>query len=284
MSPYELTKRNDFRYLLAIAICIGFYMYGKPDMQGATDFQSLMGLGLGTLSSKSLMGNDGRVGLLNRLLTHVIMANSPQVALSILYFTYNGLFTSIALATEWDSYARHRKGLRVSSPPVGAQRTSYFLQLPYRYSIPLLAISGLLHWLVSQSIFLVFVEIYHDSVTEKDFSGTVTGSSTGTAEPIDKYITCGWSPAGVFSVIMVGGGMVLFLLASGFRRLGGSGMPVAASCSVAISAACQALPYDVMACEKPLQWGVTSVEPGGKGHCGFSSEWVDVPEQGVMYS
>jgi hypothetical protein len=283
MSPYELTKRNDFRYLLAIAICIGFYMYGKSDMQGATDFQLLMGLGLGTLSSKTLMGNDGRVGLLNRLLTNVIMANSPQVVLSILYFTYNGLFTSIALATEWDSYARHRKGLRVSSPPVGAQRTTYFLQLPYRYSLPLLAISGLLHWLVSQSIFLAFIEIYRDPVSERVSSGT-TGSSTRTIEPINNFITCGWSPAGVFSVIMVGVGMVVFLLATAFRRLGGSGMPVAASCSAAISAACHAVPYDEMACVKQLQWGVTSVERGGKGHCSFSSEWVDVPRQGEMYS
>jgi hypothetical protein len=84
--------------------------------------------------------------------------------------------------------------------------------------------------------------------------------------------------------MMVGVGMVLFLLATGVRRLGGSGMPVAASCSAAISAACHAVPYDEMACVKQLQWGVTSVERGGKGHCSFSSEWVDVPRQGEMYS
>jgi hypothetical protein len=284
MSPYELTKRNDFRYLVTIALCIGLYMHGSKNISGARDFQSLMGLGLGTLSSKTLIRNDIESRDWSGLLANVVMANTPQVILSMLYFTYNGLFTSIALATEWDSYARHRKGLRVSSPPVGAQRTTYFLQLPYRYSLPLLAISGLLHWLVSQSIFLVFIEIYRDTVSERAFSGTTGSSSTRTIEPINNFITCGWSPAGVFSVIMVGVGMVVFLLATAFRRLGGSGMPVAASCSAAISAACHAVPYDEMACVKQLQWGVTSVEPGGKGHCGFSSEWVDVPRQGEMYS
>lgn len=42
-----------------------------------------------------------------------------------------------------------RKGLRVTQPH-GYQRSSYFLQLPYRWSLPLIVISGTLHWLLSR--------------------------------------------------------------------------------------------------------------------------------------
>jgi hypothetical protein len=47
-----------------------------------------------------------------------------------------------------------RKTLRVSAP-VGIQRSSYFVSMPLRYGIPLIATMSLLHWLVSQSLFVV---------------------------------------------------------------------------------------------------------------------------------
>lgn len=255
-------------------------MVGIAPIVGAKDFSSLMALGLGTLSSKTIMQTVTMGRGWSSLLRSVLLANTPQVVMSLLYFTYNGLFTSIALATEWDNYARRRKGLRVSSSPVGAQRTTYFLQLPYRYSLPLLVISGLLHWLISQSIFLVFVEIYRDSVAD---IGAGTGSDKTKRVAASDYTTCGWSPAGVVSVIIVGIAMVLFLLFSGSRRLGSS-MPVAGSCSAAISAACHPVPYDKMVGLEPLQWGVTSFEGDEKAHCSFSSGEVDAPKRGVMYS
>jgi hypothetical protein len=47
-----------------------------------------------------------------------------------------------------------RKTLRVSAP-VGIQRSSYFVSMPLRYGIPLISTMSLLHWLVSQSLFVV---------------------------------------------------------------------------------------------------------------------------------
>lgn len=41
--------------------------------------------------------------------------------------------------------------------PQGEQRSTYWLQLPYAYSIPLITASATLHWLISQSIFLMRV-------------------------------------------------------------------------------------------------------------------------------
>lgn len=47
-----------------------------------------------------------------------------------------------------------KKALRVSSPE-GMQRSTYFLSLPLKYSIVLMVASIMLHWLISQSVFLV---------------------------------------------------------------------------------------------------------------------------------
>jgi hypothetical protein len=81
-------------------------------------------------------------------------ANSLQVGLMIIYFMTNGFMTAVSVENERSSYANHRKGLRVSSNKSHAQRCTYFLQLPYRYSIPLLVTFGILHWLAFQSLYL----------------------------------------------------------------------------------------------------------------------------------
>jgi hypothetical protein len=79
-------------------------------------------------------------------------------------------------ASEWSLHAAKRKGLRAFTSPIGPQRTSYALQLPYRYSLPLMALSGLFHSLVSRSIFLVIVESYgftdNDEATHEDYDDT----------------------------------------------------------------------------------------------------------------
>ncbi|KIK55861.1 hypothetical protein GYMLUDRAFT_133161, partial [Collybiopsis luxurians FD-317 M1] len=88
------------------------------------------------------------------LIASVLVANSPQLILSMIYIVFNSLCTNLFLALEWSSYANSRKPLRVSSPR-GEQRSTYFLQIPHRFGLPLMAYSTVLHWLVSQSIFLI---------------------------------------------------------------------------------------------------------------------------------
>ena len=53
----------------------------------------------------------------------------------------------------------HTALLRVTEP-CGLQRSTYYLQLPYLYAIPLLIVSTLLHRLVSQSIFIAHIAVY----------------------------------------------------------------------------------------------------------------------------
>ena len=206
------------------------------------------------------------------LLLMILISNSPQLILSFLYLTYNGLFTSMLLAKEWSGFAHHRKTLRITSPK-GQQRSTYWLQLPYRYSIPLSVTSSLLHWLVSQSIFLARVTVLYP---------------TGIEDPAQSISACGYSSIAIIFGIGFGSILPLIAIAHGFRRYP-SGMPFAANCSAAISAACHPPEGDTDAASKPLQWGVTGevVENNAGeivGHCSFTSLAVTAPIEGQLYA
>jgi hypothetical protein len=198
---------------------------------------------------------------------NVLIANLPQVILSFLYFTLNGLLTSMFLANEWSHFANKRKALRVSNPR-GRQRKKYFLQLPYRIALPILIISGLLHWLVSQSIFLALVARYNEV-------GILT-------DPL-AIATCGFSPFAMICVLIAGGCIITFTLGLGFRHFNPD-IPLVGSCSAAISAACHG--SEPRAALEPLQWGVfrTVVSSNGVAHCGLSSDVVSKPIPGQYYA
>ena len=206
------------------------------------------------------------------LLATVLLANSPQLLLSFLYFSYNGIITCMIMGHEWSSYAQKRRPLRVTSP-TEEQRCTYYLQLPYRYGIPLLVASGTLHWLVSQAIFLARVDVI-------DSEGQPTS---------DSISTCGYSPIALIFVIALGTILVLIGITCGFLKSKGN-MPLAGSCSAAISAACHPPESDVDAPLKPVMWGTITdslgLEDGetGIGHCSFTSLPVEAPIIGKEYA
>lgn len=233
---------------------------------------SVWSLGLGTLHTSTIITTSISQEGSGTLLLNVILANTPQVLMSLFYFLYNSLYTIISLVTEWDRFSQRslRKGLRVSTKPTEHQRETYFLQLPYRYSLPLATFSGGLHWLISQSLFLVNLEVYDPS---------------DSPSVISSMISCGWSPIGVLCVVTVTITMLVFLLVSGGRRLRFGGMPMAGSCSAAISAACHPLGVEKDELWKqPVQWGVVAATDGEPGHCSFSTRLVDPPLQGHKYA
>jgi hypothetical protein len=203
------------------------------------------------------------------LIPNTLIANIPQLIFSALYFMCNAILTNMALATEWDRFAITRKGLRVSAPPQGHQRRTHFLSLPYRYGVPLVALSALLHWLISQSIFLVRIVGYRD----------------GEREPSGDTMTVGYSPPAIVIGVCVGVLLPAGLLLTGRRRFR-SGMPVAGSCSLAIAAACHPRSAETMSEGieyERLKWGVEPCEEGKVGHCAFSGAKVDKAVDGMVY-
>jgi hypothetical protein len=271
---------NFHRYICLFTISIFFFVYGLSGLgPGSSKYlSSLLKLGLGQHAMTVIMFPQwinysyGDYGLF----LSVLLANMAQPILSGLYILYNGILTSMVQAADWSSYSVERKGLRISTTTKGAQRSTYFLSLPYRYSVPLLAASALLHWLVSQSVFMVAISL---GVILVDDDGIVNGNTT------TSNYTCGYSPIAILLVLIFALLMAAVAILLGFKRFK-SGMPMVGSCSVAISAACHPVPGGEkrVATDEPLTWGVMGMNVGGVGHCGFSNDLLEAPKRGNLYA
>ena len=208
------------------------------------------------------------------LLSSTLLSNTPQLILSVLYFSYNSVYTCELISKEWNDFGRRRKPLRLSRPS-GGQKLTYWLNLPYQYGLPLMIMAVLLHWLFSRAIFLVNIQII-DSVTAAPIDARV-------GEYYNNSITqCGWSPSAVIVSIAVVALVVIVGLLFGFRRYC-TGPPLVGSCSTAIAAACHREPdEDEDMVLEPLKWGVT-IAQDGVGHCTFSAREVEMPNERDVY-
>ena len=188
------------------------------------------------------------------LLLNILTANAPQLVLSIVYLSYNGLFTCMFLSAEWASYARDRKGLRVTRPE-GYQRESYWLSLPYKVSIPLIMASSALHWILSQSLFLVQINII---------------DATGNSNQLISINAIGWSTLALTVLLIIGGILIVIVIGFGFFTYT-PGIPIVSSNSRAISAACHPAPGRVRESVQLLQYGIVADVRHRTFHVGFSS-------------
>ncbi|PUU77979.1 hypothetical protein B9Z19DRAFT_1127459 [Tuber borchii] len=170
---------------------------------------------------------------------------------------------------EWSLFGHHHRTLRVTSPRPG-QHSTYWLQIPYTYAIPLMTFSGLLSWLTSQSIFLARIEI-------SDPLGKPTGTMTNAV---------GYSCIAIIFVLVLG---ILALMAAagmGCRPFAAE-ITAVGSCSAAISAACHAWGEDSEGIVgKKVRWGDVEIVPKSRvRHLALSSrEEVRKPIFGVAYA
>lgn len=135
-----------FAYFVAFAFA---FISIRRSVRGIAD---VWHSGVGTLNGNNLLSMNTSV------MGGVLLANTPQAVLSYLYLIFNALLTCMLVADEWTHYFNNPKPLRVSSP-IGGQRSTYYLDFPWKYGIPLIVLSGLLHWLASQSVFMVQVTV-----------------------------------------------------------------------------------------------------------------------------
>ena len=206
---------------------------------------------MGNLNSVSLLGGSSQ-----SITGPALRANFPQTILSFLYLTYNSLFTCMLSAHEWSLFSHHHRTLRVTSPRPG-QRSTYWLQIPYTYAIPLMTLSGLLHWLLSQSLFLARVEI-------SDPFGR------NTQEPIS---TVGYSCIAIIFLLILSIFALLTAAGMGYKPFAAE-ITTVGNCSAAISAACHASGADSdEIIGKKVRWGDVGLVPNmAVRHLTFSSE------------
>lgn len=301
---YESATWRQWAFLLGVftfagigtSICLTL---GIENFKGDKTIQNAWSIGLGTVRPQNLVMGWNLPGYGNTSIAiSTLIANAPQAVFSFLYVCYNGLFTVMFLSRELMRFSvtagRGRKYLRVSEAR-GEQKSTYFLNLPFKYGVPLLFGSGLMHWLVSQSVFLANI-----TVIPRD----------GTVPMQDEITTVAYSPIGMLFMLCLGFILLVFLFATALRKLP-FGMPLIGSNSMAISAACH-LPPGTTESERedmvlrPLNWG--SIPGGAKimdlgirdfhahgsegdldgngsefGHCCFSDRVVDPPERGKFY-
>ncbi|CAI6341145.1 unnamed protein product [Periconia digitata] len=198
----------------------------------------------------------------------VLLANTPQLVVSLIYISYNSVFSSMLMGLEWSQYAHIRRPLRVSYPKPG-QRSTYRLQIPYRYGVPMMILVGSMHFFVSQSIYMVRLRIY-----------TPEGMQIQ-----DQFITtCGFSVlAWLVTTILVAVPLLVVVVACGFRTYR-PGMARVRCNSAAISAACHSRPEEEEdAALKPLLWGEVTTNTL-VGHCCFSTGPVILPVKDLLYA
>lgn len=252
-----------------VSLCLLIRALESGTLQSKS-FVHLRSLGFGSVSYETLILQFARQS--SGIVAITLVANLPQLILTFLYFTFNGILTCMLLAKECNGYAVKRSFLRVSSPK-GSQRGTYWLQVPFRYSIPLLVLSTVLHWFVSQSIFIVRV-LGFDNMGKESPSSTIS--------------TCGYSPIAIISTLILGGAIFSLGIAFGFRKYT-QGAPLIGSSSAAISAACHPPKLDIDAPSRSLVFGeVLLNEKNAKdrqtGHCCFTSYHVSRPSKGKMYT
>ncbi|KAF9894958.1 hypothetical protein FE257_004580 [Aspergillus nanangensis] len=264
--------------LCAICIIVGAYLLGQSGSgSGArtTSIKSWWQLGFGTPTGSVVLQQAKQWPILG----YVVVANTPQFIITISYYFYNNVLTSMVAAAEYHSYGSTRRTLRVSWPrPDSSQRSTYWLSVPYQYSIPVLAIYAALHWTISQSLFYVQIvpyDLFGGHVDDQELRGL------------------GYSPIAIFVSLLLGGVLVgSFLLVAVCRRLG-SLIPLAGSSSAGISASCHP-GVDVDASTVALgevAWGETAALPewmvgdgGDVAHCSFTSGEVLKPSLEKLYA
>ncbi|KAJ2976244.1 hypothetical protein NUW58_g8136 [Xylaria curta] len=199
--------------ILFFGILILFLSSPRDDLNISTFGQSIL--------NPSLSSSDiGKV-------TAACLSNIHQLTLSIGYMVYNSIFTSLLTEAEWSSYGIECKSLRVTDKK-GQQRSTHRLQLPYRYSIPLLVLGILLHWLFSNCLYTAV------------YSGRL-GYTPYEAQPDYGFVGLQVSPIALlitFIALFLVGTFPPFCLARVRRP---SAVVVGASCSAVLSAACHCI-------------------------------------------
>ncbi|KAI1126490.1 hypothetical protein F5Y10DRAFT_293741 [Nemania abortiva] len=186
----------------------------------------------GTFSRGQFLSSDLNpvVGLpIHTFLPSVLVANAPQILLSLSYVAFNNLFTYFCVAIEWEAFSSKYLPLRVTDPK-DEQISTYRLQLPYRYSLSLMTLSVSLHWLVSNTIYVIVSEggFWKTTVPDPGF-------------PTGAVVALGYSPISLVVFTVVAIITVTIPLILGLKRLSSNMIHVGTN-SRLISLVCHASP------------------------------------------
>lgn len=259
-------KLTIIRMVFAFCIVLFFGVWGFVHVknQGIPLTPSaLWKLGFGSLNQNALVIYGAEAG--NNPILMAIIANIPQIFLAMIYLMHMGIMTSMFLAQDWSRFASKGETLMVSTPS-GKQRGTWLLGAPLSWGITLLTLQTLLHWFVSQSLFVVQTTVY-----DKDGNPLVFNGDAAFLD-YSEFSNCGYSPIAIIFSVVAAGILLLSAVIFMFRRFEPGAPPVVGTCSAAISAACHPMVKDEDMVFKELRWGVSGGFPNGVGHCSLVTE------------
>ncbi|KAF2180345.1 hypothetical protein K469DRAFT_592633 [Zopfia rhizophila CBS 207.26] len=209
---------------------------------------------------------------------HFLIGTLPQILVSIIYISLNHHLTAMIQLRDWTRLASRRQPLRVTDPTPGSKQTStYTLSLPYKYSIPLIISSTLLNWFISQSVFFFRFRWF-------DNDGRIFKYTINHFEDWWENYDYNIYEFGLgYSAMALSAPWLLALSYSSCKP----GLPLGASNSFVIAAACHPPERNRAAALKMVQWGVTHARTDlGRGvqHCSITSYEVEPPEEGQLYA
>ncbi|KAK3313414.1 hypothetical protein B0H66DRAFT_566023 [Apodospora peruviana] len=273
---------------IIIALVVSWFV-SRDKSERDVSFQKMFANGFGTFGFTSVVNAQRRTGSVSQELQLVALANTPQFASSVTYLFYNIILTTMVAEREWQGIGRPRKQkqrllkrfayssptssslyLRVSQPR-GNQRDTYFLSLPYRYSIPLLIITTAEKWLASQALFYTVVDVW-------DSDGQRTQEAPNIA-------ALGYSGLALFLLIIFTStswvGIVMLGVVRKYPSTGAGGKPLLGTCSGVIAASChlsaaelkkQQAGQDIAA--GALSWGVIKQVVYDEDGDGKEEQWL----------
>lgn len=217
---------------------------------------------------------------------HMFVATVPQLVVSALYVLLNHHLTLMIQLRDWIRLATHRQPLRVSTPaPDSDQISTYWLSLPYQYSVPLLVLSAGSSWLTSQTLYFYRFMAYDNDGEPHLYDNPASSHiHTQSARVVQGL---GFSALGLFLLLVLGALVFFASLAFALRKCA-PGLPPGPTNSLVVAAACHPPGNDRYAARKKVRWGV--VENGRDGmrpetaqHCTITSRRVASPVVGRWY-
>lgn len=267
-------------FLLFFIFGIWGFKHAK-DRGVGLDLKSLWKLGFGRTSQNTMVlyGGGGDAD------STAIIANLPQVILALVSFVFMSIMSSLFLAEDWSKFAFMPQSLMISSP-VGTQRGTWLLGTPLGWGSAFLILQTLLHWLLSQSIFVVQI-----SILNKD--GTPVPDNASEEESDQRFAhlsNCGYSPIAVIFSVLAAVVLLVLAVVFYFRRFQAGSPPVVSTCSAAISAACHPISMSEEKMYGKFRWGADGGMVNGVGHCSIVSDeiwrqgYVEPPRDGYVYA
>jgi len=220
--------------------------------------------------------------MLSRVAT-IMLCASPQLAVSALDVALNNHLTRMIQLRDWRRLGDSKQHLRVSNPEPGSQQTStYWLSLPYRYSLPQMISSTLFSWLISSTLIISRYQWYDDNGNPerwwiKSFLGEDRQGYTYRIH---------YSGLAILSSLIVSVIMLAVSIGIGLQRCP-TGPPSRPSNSFLVAAACHPPENDRNAGRKLVQWGVVPSETDTRGmvrHCTITSGKVESLVAGAQYA